>query len=796
MLDPDPFTFNFDSFNTDIAHDELAVIQEERESDEWSSSASTEQTVPSQKPRLIPQISSSSHRPTTIECDFQIDFLTSFHKLILIKELRKEALDSSVRSFITQTVGGEFTKTPVVDLDDAYASSSTSTGVSFTPILLMLSDDSTSCKDMVGDVEKLAKHKLGSHTMLSQLVFVKERASHSFATLKRQAMRGGWVLCTNVHLQLTWLTNIIDSLLEMVRDGQQIHPKFRLWLITKTCEEFPISILHLSLKLRVESLKSIKSNVEETLIDRGAISEQDFEEQGAGPYWKRLLFSLCFFTAIIRCRNRYGTLGWNTPYDFSVKDFTVGKYIMMKLMTDHSAIPWKAIVDSLGETCYGGRVTDRSDKKRLECILERYFNSEVTSDSYHLLKSPVKLAMIGDNATLEGWKNHLHQLPVNDPPEALGLHQSADVSYNLNNNIYLMECLVEMNSTAAGTGKLWQTSNRADRKSSVILSSLPSLYQFSELADREDTPLLAAIGIGERKDTTEQEVGQSTLLTVLDREIEMYRSLIHKITSSIEELQYFKDSRYLMTVQMEELDREIKNDLVPKRWKSVCYPTAKKLASFIIDLKQRCHFFSSWQDLLSTPRTADTGSSSTPPSQEVLSRPRSFWLGAFFNPHSFLTAIKQDYSRSKAIPLESISFLPRVLAERRAATSSVLVSSADEATIGFIPGHESTNGVLVHGLYLEGCRWDCHTHQGRLTTAQAKSPISRLPPLQVIPVSDEKEFSRKIYYYYNAPVYHTADRSESNVITHFKLPTGKPPDVFTLANAVILLTSPTHSNST
>ena len=37
----------------------------------------------------------------------------------------------------------------------------------------MLSDDSTSCKDMVGDVEKLAKHKLGSHTMLSQLVFVK-----------------------------------------------------------------------------------------------------------------------------------------------------------------------------------------------------------------------------------------------------------------------------------------------------------------------------------------------------------------------------------------------------------------------------------------------------------------------------------------------------------------------------------------------------------------------------------------------------------------------------------------------
>ena len=792
MSDPDPFTFSFDYFNTDVTHDELDVIQEERESDEWTSTSS-EQTAPSQRPRLIHQ-NSSTHRPA-IECDFQIDFLTSFHKLILIKELRKEVLDSSVRSFITQTVGGEFTKTPVINLDEAYSSSSLATGVSFTPILLMLSDDSTSCKDMVGDLEKLAKNKLGSHTMLSQLVFVKERVSHSFATLKRQAMRGGWVLCTNVHLQLTWLTNIIDSLLEMVRGGQQIHSKFRLWLITKTCEEFPISILHISLKLRVESLKSIKSNVEETLIDRGAISEQDFEEQGAGPYWKRLLFSLCFFNAIIRCRNRYGTRGWNSPYDFSVRDFTVGKYIMMTLMTDHSSIPWKAIVDSLGETCYGGRVTDASDKKRLECILERYFNSEVTSDSYHLLKAPIKLPMIGESATLEGWKSHVNQLPVDDSPEALGLHQSADVSYNLSNNIYLMECLVEMNSTAAGTGKLWQTTYKAIRKSSEILNSLPTLSQFPELAEGEDTPLLAAISIGERKDGTGNEVEQSNLLTVLDREIEMYKQLIHKITNSIEELQYFKNSNYLMTVQMEELDREIRNDLVPKRWKSVCYPTSKKLASFVIDLKQRCDFFSNWQDLLSSPRPADTVPSSTPLSQEVLSRPRSFWLGAFFNPHSFLTAIKQDYSRLKAIPLESISLQTRVLAERRASTPSVLVSSADEAKIGFIPGHESTNGVLVHGLYLEGCRWDCQTHQGRLTTALAKFPINRLPPLQVIPVSGEKEFSRKLHFY-NTPVYHTADRLESNVITHFKLPTGKPPDVFTLANAVILLTPPTHSDST
>ncbi|KAI6653765.1 Dynein heavy chain 6, axonemal-like [Oopsacas minuta] len=807
MSDPHPFMFNFDPFEVLGAQSELDVIQEEKESEEFEDN-SNEQITSSHRP--TPKISTTSTKSTIVsamECDFQPDFLTHFHKLILIKELRKEVLDTSVRSFITETVGSEFIETPVVDLDEAYYYASPTAEVSITPILLIQSDDCTSCKDMVGDLEKLAREKLCSHSMLSQLVFLEERVSQSFATLKRQAMRGGWVLCTNVHLQLTWLTNVIDILLNMIRE-QKIHPKFRLWLITKTCKKFPISILHLSLKLRIESLKSIRANIEETLLNRGAITEQDLEDQGAGPYWKRLLFSLCFFNAIIHCRNRYRTLGWNFPYDFSVRDFTCGKYIMLRLMTDHSCIPWRGIVESLGDTCYGGRVTDFSDKKRLECLLERYFNSEVTTSNYHIMKDP-RLSMVSDKASFEGWKKHIEQLPDKDSPESLGLHQSADVTYSLANNMYLIQCLVEMNSTAAGTGKLWQARDSVIRRSSEILSSLPTVYEFPDLGSRDkDTEIFAGIDICEIRDRvceSELQPTDSPLLIVLDREIEMYQQLLSKITNSIEELQYVKKSCNLMSIQMEELYREIKSDIVPKLWRSVCYPTTKKLGSFIIDLKQRCKFFSSWQDLLSSPRQADTSSNSPAPPREVLSRPRSFWLGSFFNPHCFLTAIKQEFSRQHNLPLESISFQTRVLPERRAITQNVSVPSLDEAFTGFAPGYESSNGVLIHGLYLEGCKWDYHTHQGGLATTKAKSPINRLPPLHFMPSIAEKKHSRKLYHY-KMPVYYTADRSrytssrevnhfDSNIITHFNLPSVKPPELLNLANAAILLSPPCHGDS-
>lgn len=69
----------------------------------------------------------------------------------------------------------------------------------------------------------------------------------------------------------------------------------------------------------------LKSNLLKTLGHggRGEVTEEMFEKPGCGPWWKKLLFGLCFFNAVINERRKYGILGWNIDYEFSPSDFEV-----------------------------------------------------------------------------------------------------------------------------------------------------------------------------------------------------------------------------------------------------------------------------------------------------------------------------------------------------------------------------------------------------------------------------------------------------------------------------------------
>ena len=78
-----------------------------------------------------------------------------------------------------------------------------------------------------------------------------------------------------------------------------VHPNFRLWLSSMPSPDFPASVLQSGIKLTSEPPKGVKANVARTYAD---ITEGPFEAScpSNATAWKKLLFSLTFFHAVIQ----------------------------------------------------------------------------------------------------------------------------------------------------------------------------------------------------------------------------------------------------------------------------------------------------------------------------------------------------------------------------------------------------------------------------------------------------------------------------------------------------------------
>jgi dynein heavy chain len=108
---------------------------------------------------------------------------------------------------------------------------------------------------------------------------------------------------------------MIESLVE----GQP-HPKFRLWLSSSPDPNFPIAILQRGIKMTTEPPKGLRSNL---LTLFNTIGEEQFERCSQPSVYKRLMFSLVWFHAILLERRKFKSLGFNIPYDFNESDFAL-----------------------------------------------------------------------------------------------------------------------------------------------------------------------------------------------------------------------------------------------------------------------------------------------------------------------------------------------------------------------------------------------------------------------------------------------------------------------------------------
>ena len=118
--------------------------------------------------------------------------------------------------------------------------------------------------------------------------------------------------------------------------------------------------------------------------------------------------------------------------------------------------------------------------------------------------------------------------------------------------------------------------------------------------------------------------------SVLLQEVNLVNHLVEVILRSLDALSLGLVGKLRMTQEMQQLQRELSEDKVPTLWAQHAFPSLRSLGSWIVDLKNRLEHLE---------ECVERG----------LELPMVTWLGAFFHPQSFLTAVLQTHAREEVV---------------------------------------------------------------------------------------------------------------------------------------------------
>jgi dynein heavy chain len=312
------------------------------------------------------------------------DKLSEFHRLIFIRFIREEKAIFAIRRYVAKTLNEYFIESPPFDLSGAYGDS-----ILTTPLIFILSPGA----DPTDYLLQLASQK-DKDSNLRIISLGQGQGPIAEKAIEIAQKTGEWVCLQNCHLAVSWLSKLELIVEKMQNDPDTIHSDFRLWLTSMPSTAFPVPVLQNGIKVTNEPPRGLKANLTRAFQD---ISAEDYDSlsttntKGApapttsfskSAVYKKLIFSTCFFNALILERRKFGAVGWNIPYDWMNSDLKAAMMQVKMYLEESSSIPWETVNVTVADITYGGRVTDSWDKRAISSILRKYFQPQLLQDEY------------------------------------------------------------------------------------------------------------------------------------------------------------------------------------------------------------------------------------------------------------------------------------------------------------------------------------------------------------------------------------------------------------------------------
>ncbi|KAJ3281611.1 Dynein heavy chain 6, axonemal [Borealophlyctis nickersoniae] len=734
--------------------------------------------------------------------------LTDFQRLLLIKVLREEKLVSATIEFVKRNLGTEFIDIPPLDLARAYKDTTNRS-----PLIFILSTGS----DPVSALMKFAASKdINMQDRLHMISLGQGQGPIAEELVRRAVANGDWVFLQNCHLAASWMNRLETLVKEFSQPDIEVDPNFRMFLSSMPSKVFPISVLQEGVKVTNEPPKGLRANLARSFAD---VSKDLFDEHPPqGGKFRKLLFGVCFFNAVIQERKKFGPLGWNILYDWSNSDLECSITMLRNMLTEYNVIPWDALLYLTGEITFGGRVTDDWDRRTIMSILNKFYTPAILDDSYKFSASGVYYAP--PDGDLTSFRAYIDQLPYTEEPSIFGMHENANISYQLQETRRLVRTVLDVQPRLASTGTGRSSEEIVTGIASAILDDWPAPLILEIPVDAPSKrPQSAAArmldaggGGGGGDDSAPNPVlvelfkkdaaGRmlNSLSTVLLQESVRFNKLNAIVKVSLENLIKAVKGLVVMSSELELVFKSLLNNEVPQAWANHAYPSLKPLASWVKDFHKRMDFINDW---------AANG------------QPASFWLPGFFFPQGFLTGVLQNHARRYNIPIDTLLFAykvsdydegdPRAAGVPGSASSdggargSSAHGSAGGASRPTTSGTQrngdadfdspplgatfsENDGVLVRGLFVEGARWD--REKRLLQDSFPMEMYTTMPLIRFIPTATSQTDGSL----YVCPLYKTSARAgtlsttghSTNFVVALNIPSDRKADYW-ISKGVALL---------
>nr|XP_026486610.1 dynein beta chain, ciliary [Vanessa tameamea] len=644
---------------------------------------------------------------------------TALQRLCMLRALRPDRMTYAVATYIEEKMGARYVENRTVEFSKSFEETSPTT-----PIFFILSPGVNPLKD----VEALGK-ALGFTADTGN--FHNVSLGQGQEIVAEQAMdeslkKGHWVVLQNIHLVKKWLPSLEKK---MESFAGRCHDDFRLFMsaepaATPTAHIIPQGILESSIKITNEPPTGMQANLHKALDN---FNQETLEMCGKEAEFKAILFALCYFHAVVAERRKFGPQGWNKIYPFNVGDLTISVFVLYNYLEANSKVPWEDLRYLFGEIMYGGHITDDWDRRLCNAYLEELMQPDLVDGELHLAPGfPAP-----PNTDYVGYHQYIEDAMPQESPYLYGLHPNAEIGFLTTTSENLFRTIFEMQPRDAQASGA-TTVTREDKVKQMldeVIEKLPEEFNMVEIMGKveERTPYVI----------------------VAFQECERMNYLTGEMKRSLRELDLGLKGELTITSDMEELENALFLDQVPAIWGNRAYPSLLGLSAWFVDLLLRLRELETWA------------------TDFVL--PTSVWLGGFFNPQSLLTAIMQSTARRYELPLDKMCLQCDVTKKMKEDFTIADSRSAPR------------DGAYVHGLLMEGARWDLHA--GIIMDSRLKDLFPPMPVINVRAITQDKQDLRNMY---ECPVYKTRTRGPTYVWT-FNLKTKDKPSKWTLAGVALLL---------